>query len=293
VNVGGIPDALKHEPRWMLWRFEWDQKRLRWTKVPYRAGDTSKKASSTDSRTWSTFADALCAYQRGGVDGIGFALGDSFFGLDMDDCLVGGQLAPAARSYAEQLDTYAEISPGGDGLHLIGRGRKPGGGCCVTQNGVKHELYDCGRYLTITGQPVDGLSRSVEERQSALDAVYAQLFGTTNTKSTPSITGGHTTAIEDDVLLQRAFASRNGPTLRRMYDGDSTGYKSISEADAAFCRSLAFWTARNVAQMDRLFRRSQRMRDKWDEPRGTTTYGERTLRWAVNITNVVYDSSHH
>jgi hypothetical protein len=39
---------------------------------------------------------------------------------------------------------------------------------------------------------------------------------------------------------------------------------------------LAFW-ADDEAQLDRLFRRSGLMRDKWDDKHGATTYGERTI----------------
>lgn len=38
----------------------------------------------------------------------------------------------------------------------------------------------------------------------------------------------------------------------------------------------------DLTQMDRLFRRSNRYRDKWDEFRGSLTYGENTIRLAVS-----------
>ena len=45
----------------------------------------------------------------------------------------------------------------------------------------------------------------------------------------------------------------------------------------ALCALLAFWTGKDTARMDRLFRRSGLMRPKWDEDRGEKTYDLRAL----------------
>jgi hypothetical protein len=45
--------------------------------------------------------------------------------------------------------------------------------------------------------------------------------------------------------------------------------------------TLAFWTAGDLDRMDRLFRQSGLMRDKWDEKHGKETYGQTTLGKAV------------
>ena len=42
-------------------------------------------------------------------------------------------------------------------------------------------------------------------------------------------------------------------------------------------------------QMDRIFRDSSLMRDKWDEKRGKTTYGQATLNKAINETSNIYE----
>ena len=43
---------------------------------------------------------------------------------------------------------------------------------------------------------------------------------------------------------------------------------------------LAFWTT-NPDQIDRLFRTTGLLRAKWDEQRGTATYGQRTIAEAL------------
>lgn len=104
-----------------------------------------RAASSTDPATWCSAADA----RRSKVgDGLGFVLdGDGIVCLDLDHCLVDGELAGrAAEILAMCPDTFVEVSPSGDGLHVWGWGNVPEGrkldGC---------EVYGTGRYITVTG----------------------------------------------------------------------------------------------------------------------------------------------
>jgi putative DNA primase/helicase len=62
--------------------------------------------------------------------------------------------------------------------------------------------------------------------------------------------------------------------------GDDRDYPSPSEADLALCDILAFYT-QNSAQIDRIFRRSGLLREKWDESRGESTYGGMTIQKAL------------
>ena len=74
---------------------------------------------------------------------------------------------------------------------------------------------------------------------------------------------------------------------------DTTGYQSKSEADIALCNMLAFWTNRDVERIDRLFRASGLMRDKWDRRQSGSTYGALTIQNAVNSTGTGYDPQAH
>lgn len=56
----------------------------------------------------------------------------------------------------------------------------------------------------------------------------------------------------------------------------------------AFCSMLAFWCQKDIAMMDRIFRQSQLMRDKWDEKHGRDTYGNITLQKAVESCKDTY-----
>ena len=125
----------------------------------------------------------------------------------------------------------------------------------------------------MTGRHVRDTPRTVNERQRQLDAVRARIFPPAEpaATSTPSI------AVADDrELLARALEARNGADLERLYRGQHA-YASPSEADLALCGMLAFWCGPDVARIDRLFRGSGLMREKWDESRGESTYGAQTI----------------
>lgn len=71
-------------------------------------------------------------------------------------------------------------------------------------------------------------------------------------------------------------------------DGDTSDYASQSEADVALISLMAFYTGPVPEQLDRLFRDSALMRDKWDEVRGGDTYGGKTIGWVLDHTEEYY-----
>src|SRR5262249_10560987 len=153
------------------------------------------------------------------------------------------------------------------------RGRKPGTRCAVGRpcDGIKKvEVYERGRFFTMTGQPLNGC-RSIEERQQQLETLYDELFlqpAPSTSNSTRSL-APPSASLDDQDLLERAVRAYSGDAFRSLWNGDwRLYYPSQSEADLAFCSMLAFWTGRDACRMDALFRRSSLMRDKWDARRG-------------------------
>lgn len=149
VRARHIPDGLKAVPGWVMWRWWWNGKK--WTKPPYDVEGV--KIDQTDPENWADYSTALQAYQRGGFDGIGFSLGamDSLGGVDLDHCVKDGEIEPWALEIVEELGGYAEISPSGGGLRVLGFGK-------LRREGRKKddiEMYDGGRYLTVTGHKLD------------------------------------------------------------------------------------------------------------------------------------------
>ncbi len=88
--------------------------------------------------------------------------------------------------------------------------------------------------------------------------------------------------ISDEELIERAKNARDGQRFRRLWRGDTSEYENDhSRADLALCRALAFWCGGNSESIDRLFRRSGLMREKWDRRTGATAYGALTIRTAL------------
>ena len=88
--------------------------------------------------------------------------------------------------------------------------------------------------------------------------------------------------ISDEEIVDKARSCKTGAAFQLLYSGGWQGiYNSQSEADLALCNQLAFWTQRDAARMDRIFRSSGLMRPKWDTKRGAYTYGELTIEKAI------------
>jgi putative DNA primase/helicase len=130
----------------------------------------------------------------------------------------------------------------------------------------------------------------IRERQRVIDELHRELFsaeaGASGNVSRPA----EPVDLDDQTLLDRAMAATNGGKFRALWTGDTSGYTSASEADAALAFLLAFWSGRDVVRMDALFRRSGLMRPKWDARRGDTTYGAQTLARAVEQCSETYQA---
>ena len=140
---------------------------------PLSAADTRKTARTNDASTWATFAEALAAYQENGdrFDGIGYVFSpdDPFVGWDLDNCISNGELLDWVHPYiARMMPTYAEVSPSGCGIKGIARGSLPGKG--TRRSGVGPdstgaiEMYDRGRFFTLTGDIYGTDSPAIEDR---------------------------------------------------------------------------------------------------------------------------------
>jgi putative DNA primase/helicase len=152
--VGNIPDHLTERPQWVCWRLETRDGKP--TKVPYTPG-TERRASSTDLMTWSTFDQALAAYEAGEppYDGIGFCFcsADPFVGIDLDKCRdpESGEVEPWAQNIIDTFaaEGYVEASPSGTGVHIIVKG--------VQREGARRgrvEMYGQDRYFSVTGEKI-------------------------------------------------------------------------------------------------------------------------------------------
>ncbi|HVP76733.1 MAG TPA: hypothetical protein VMV04_02460, partial [Thermodesulfobacteriota bacterium] len=299
IRTENIPQELVGKPRWVGWKWVWREgengKPGKWTKPPYDV-KTGKIASSTDPSTWESFDKAYQAYKTNGYDGIGFVLNGEYTGFDFDDSRdpSNGQISEPSLSEIVRLNSYTEMSPGMEGLKTLVRAKLPKGG----HHGERMGVFDIGRYFCITGHVIEGVSKRIESRQSEVDyflkRFYPGDFGENGNGQPRTEGSGPSPKIPSDVdLIQKATKAANGAKFKKLWDGDHGDYPSQSEADFALCLILSFWTGRNAARIDSLFRQSGLMREKWDEKHygDGRTYGQATIQKAIEETTEVYSQS--
>ena len=168
LNPDGIPAELKALRQWVCWKYS---ARFNGVTKPPINPMTGMFAASDNPATWATFDQALARFNadKRGVAGIGLMLaeGDDLVFIDIDD-RGETQNELAAKALGWFTGTYAETSPsGGFGAHVICRGQLPG------KKGTKEGIFEAytfpsSRYLTFTGQRLEGHSETVTVQQQAL-----------------------------------------------------------------------------------------------------------------------------
>lgn len=290
MNFENIPDVMKQYPHWVVWRLE-DRGGKKPSKTPYSVHGGHGKVN--DPSTWATYQEAVKDFQGGGYSGIGFVFTNTtLVGVDIDHCFnpETGEIEPAAAEVLQTLNSYTELSQSGTGFHIIMEGKLPKG----DRKNEPFEMYGDGspRYFAMTGN-LWGERREIRADQSAIDEVHLKYINKRQEKPTQrEITSAPAfVAADDNDLLRLARGAKNGDLFRALFDsGQWEGrYPSQSEADMALCNMLAFWTGRDAARMDSLFRMSGLMRDKWDRKQSGTTYGAITIAEAVRRCDKVYE----
>ena len=303
---------LQQEKRWCLWRLEpRPDKPEQMTKVPYQPN--GHKAASDNPRTWNTYNTVVAALARdpGKYTGVGLFFSDDFCGTDIDgEHKEGGQHNPLeAEVLALFSGTYAERSPSGTGVHILFRvdlkriphtaDGKPDPRYFQKNQGNGLEFYAGGvtkRFFTFTGDRVSA-GDVVTDQTDALLAFLDKYMKRPERKDKAArpAPGGHSQPaqpmdIRIPARLAKARAAGNGDAFRALYDlGDLTAHNNDhSAADMALCGKLAFWLDADPVLIDEAFRASALMRPKWDERRGAETYGEMTIRKALDNTTEVY-----
>ena len=102
----------------------------------------------------------------------------------------------------------------------------------------------------------------------------------------PSVSKEVTEAISNSELWERMFNSKNGGAIKDLFCGVLIN-GDHSSTDMALANHLAFWTDKDAAKMDTMFRESALMRDKWDKQHSSDglTYGEMTIDRAISSTH--------
>lgn len=240
MNYQLIPFELRKYPQWIVWKYE-DVNNKK-TKVPYNL--KGFKASVTNPQTWHTFEDVANAT---GFDGIGFVLteNDPFAFIDLDHTSNQEEFAKQQTIYSNFIDTYAELSPSGKGLHILLKGRLPQG-----RRRGSVEIYSSQRFMTVTGNVYN--NKEINNCQNRLETLYNSL-GKADKNIKLADENQH---YSDEDLFEIAYNAENGQKFYDLYNGHwQDYYSSQSEADHALINILSYFS-RNQEQIARMFRAS-------------------------------------
>lgn len=276
TQIQNIPSELKTVKNWVCWTGQ--------DKVP-KNPHTGGNAMANNPDTWGTFDEAVEACSKYHFDGIGFEFAPPYFGVDLDKCLDNTDFCD---EFVETLQSYAEISKSGTGLHIICKGKLPDG----ARKKGNVEMYSKGRYFICTGNIYNPSYTEIKNCTETIKVLHSKYLPTTVPKA--ELRRYETVDLEDQEVIDKARECKSGQLFSLLYSGNWEGvFPSQSEADLALCNQLAFWTGRNEAQMDRIFRSSGLMRSKWDKKRGSNTYGNITISKACASCMEVYQPEKH
>lgn len=291
TNTQNLPTALKESALFCVWKKE--ERGGKPTKIPYNP-ITGGKAQPNNKATFAPFQTAATVMES--YDGLGIGIFDGLCAIDIDHCIKDGKPSEMAADIISTMDSYTEYSPSGSGVHIyftVSAGFQYNKAKYYINNQKSGlEVYISGatqKYVTVTGNAIG--TRVIMERGEQLQKVLDKYM---LRRKPDEARGKHeqtSFSLSDDEVLKIAAGASNGAAFMQLWNGDASGHSSHSEADLALCNLLAFYTGKDAAQMDRLFRQSGLMRPKWDRPQSGSTYGAITIQEAINGTKEVYRRS--
>ena len=287
-----VPEELKSSKQWVCYMTK--QRGNKITKIPVNPFSRSP-IDVNKAENWLLFEEALKYLGNNMISGIGFVFTseDDFIGIDIDECVDdNGQFNKVAEEVLKQFSgkSYAEYSPSGRGIHIITKGKKTTQRSKNSEYGL--EVYSDKRYFTVTGNMLEGFNE-IKWCESEINHICNRFLEEEEKqkKMTRLIEEKAYLGPNKDDIWEVMFTKKNGDRLRSLYEGTwNSYYSSQSEADLALCNALAFYTQKDSATMDSMFRHSGLFRKKWDEIHYADgrTYGNAVVEEAINSTHIVY-----
>ena len=289
-----LPDEIISSRRWVCY------------KIVDRNGHKSKppvspvegeKIGCNNPESWATFDEAAAYCVSHHLAGVGIMLNDDgVCAIDIDDCIDDeGNMTLYASRIIERFDSYAEISISGKGVHILcmcDPGMKINCNLRNLPNGNKLEMASYNKYITISGNCIHAMDDVWDCTEDFITLYRHQVALNEAGKSTSKSVQKRTVEInkkvavansiylteEDLQVLDMISRSRDEKAKKLLYEQSDI---NASEADYRLCLRLLYWCHQNEDQVDRIFRNSVRMRDKWDQAYSDgTTYGQRTIKKA-------------
>lgn len=241
-NKIGIPPQLIGLNQWVCWGAEGEP-----LKRPYNPRN-SYPAAAGKPDTWADFETAVYAVRDGKYKGIGFQFNSNgIVGIDIDHCIKDGTLDAWAAKWVERLDSYTEISPSGEGLHVFCIGKLPG-------QAIKRpeaEMYEKDRYFTVTGK-VYGGAKPLRSAQTEIEELYKELRNMAKESQEKRLNSrvSHFSVVANDKYLQTGL-ERDGSFVS-LWRGDRPNGNESAD-DMALLNKLAYWCSCDPEKMQAAF----------------------------------------
>jgi primase-polymerase (primpol)-like protein len=155
-------------------------------------------------------------------------------------------------------------------------------------------MYDNARFATFTGRHIDDTPETIKCRPNAVEGVHLEYVDDPATDG--DLPDGTSEEDLDMEPSQQGAIKTLGPANRNLvrrarradddfdalWGGDTSLYScDNSRADFALLCKLAWWTESDLSRMERIFRASGLMRQKFDRELAGTTYGLYSAQKAI------------
>ena len=157
---------MKSYKQWLVWKFISKPGDKKPRKVPYYVNGSIRsgtQGSDQDRANLATFEDAINCAHTNGFEGVGFAFlpGDGFIGIDLDGCITTDDhdRITRAQKIIQACASYTELTPSGNGYHIICRGHTE----TFKSNPLGIEVFCGSQFFTFTDNPIDGYNIDIAE----------------------------------------------------------------------------------------------------------------------------------
>ncbi|RBP01213.1 hypothetical protein [Rossellomorea aquimaris] len=282
-----VPFELKKHRQWLLWQARPEKgKPGIVTKEPVTLEGEIFYGWNNPTNLYS-FAAVQRAFQTGKFSGVGFVLASTdLICIDLDNSESTNNIPKELQDLSRSR--YTELSPSGKGYHIWCKGTKPldMGRVGHTSEGYKVEVFGNTGWVTVTGNTI--FPASIVDDQPLIMHLYQTYFKNKQSDrregrlmNPPELT---IAMLEVEAIKEEMFKGPYSQQILSLWAGDMSNYnEDHSRADFALCRFLANYAEYDFMTIDTLFRESALYRKKWDERRGDTTYGARTIERAINL----------
>jgi hypothetical protein len=287
MNKEMIPGELKVLRQWCVWKKD---------KLPWKPG--GGMCSTTNPITWDTYLNCETEFvldHSGEILGCGFIFSetDQYVGIDLDNVLdEEGYLTPFVEEVLDKFNgAYMEISPSGNGIHIICKGEKPGERCRSKFGKTGVEMYEKARYFTMTGDvEPDWEVERIGGCQAGLKWLYEKMSPQELVGSSPDEKKGDiktpqqetpTLAVKDiiTIIKHSAQAEKFARLTTGSFEDAVKEYdKDHSRAVYALTGLLSFYTG-DFEIIDQVFKASPLYCGRW-APDSSAVGKNATGKWA-------------